>query len=53
MRNHNQHSNEKVIRDVTAQGMTVRLIFAAQQNCEVPAIVGKILKNAYLQRQGA
>ena len=53
MRNLNQHLNEKIIRDVAVQGMTVRLIFAAQQNCDVPLIVGKILKNAYLQRQDA
>ena len=53
MGNHNHRSNEKAIRDVAVQGITVRLIFAAQQNCEVPVIVGKILKNAYLQHQGA
>ncbi len=32
-------------------GISVRLIFAGENNCEVPEIVGDILKGAYLQRQ--
>lgn len=36
---------------VTVCGTAVRLIFANKMNDEVPEIVGKILKGAYLQRQ--
>lgn len=57
MKNHDRYSSsedrESRTRDVTVQGITVRLIFAAEQNCEVPAIVRNLLKGSYLQRQGA
>ncbi len=32
-------------------GMPVRLVFAAEQNCEAAAAVQAILKRAYLQRK--
>lgn len=57
MKNHDRYSSsedrESRTRDVTVQGITVRLIFAAEQNREVPAIVRNLLKGSYLQRQGA
>jgi len=34
-------------------GISVRLVFAGENNREVPEIVGDILKGAYLQRQSA
>lgn len=56
MKNHDQYLNRKDreshTRDVIVQGITVRLIFAAEQNREVPAIVRNLLKGSYLQRQG-
>lgn len=42
---------EKSSTLVTVCGTAVRLIFANKMNNEVPEIVGKILRGAYLQRQ--
>lgn len=57
MKNDKRHSSiksrENCTRDETVQGITVRLVFAAEQNHEIPAIVKNLLKGAYLQRQGA
>lgn len=37
--------------EVTACGIPVQLVFAAETNGAIPDIVGQILKGAYLQRQ--
>ena len=47
----NSQGAEKNGTLVTVCGTAVRLIFANKVNDEVPEIVGKILKGAYLQRQ--
>lgn len=47
----NNQTAEKNSTLVTVCGTAVRLIFANKMNDEVPEIVGKILKGAYLQRQ--
>lgn len=47
----NDQGTEKNGTLVTVCGTAVRLIFANKVNDEVPEIVGKILKGAYLQRQ--
>jgi len=53
--NHSEIRNDQVAEKnstlVTVCGTAVRLIFANKMNDEVPEIVGKILKGAYLQRQ--
>lgn len=47
----NDQGTEKNSTLVTVCGTAVRLVFANKMNDEVPEIVGKILKGAYLQRQ--
>ena len=47
----NDQGAEKNSTLVTVCGTAVRLVFANKMNDEVPEIVGKILKGAYLQRQ--
>ena len=47
----NDQETEKNSTLVTVCGTAVRLVFANKMNNEVPEIVGKILKGAYLQRQ--
>lgn len=47
----NDQGTEKNGTLVMVCGTAVRLIFANKMNDEVPEIVGKILKGAYLQRQ--
>lgn len=39
--------------EITVQGITVRLVFAAEKNTDIPTRVRDILRNGYLQRQGA
>lgn len=39
--------------EIIVQGLSVRLVFAAEKNSEIPIRVRDILKNGYLQRQGA
>jgi len=39
------------ISSITIDGITVRLIFAAEPNREVPCVVHDMLKKSYLQRQ--
>ena len=38
---------------ITVDGITVRLVFAAEANCELPLIIRDMLKKSYLQRQSA
>ena len=52
MMERNQQLMKAGSKAVVIRGITVRLIFSAQENCDAPVIVGKILKNAYLQHQG-
>lgn len=51
MENWDERESEKNSILVTICGVAVRLVFADKMNCEVPEIVGNILKGAYLQRQ--
>lgn len=51
LENRNSQETDKSSTLVTVCGTAVRLIFANKMNDEVPEIVGKILKGAYLQRQ--
>lgn len=39
--------------EIIVQGITVRLVFAAEKNTDIPARVRDILRSGYLQRQGA
>lgn len=39
------------VSQVTIDGITVTLIFAAEKNGEVPCIVRDILKGSYLQQK--
>ena len=38
---------------ITVDGITVRLVFAAEANCELPLSIRDMLKKSYLQRQSA
>ena len=38
---------------ITVDGITVRIVFAAEANCELPLIIRDMLKKSYLQRQSA
>lgn len=44
---------DKCTAEIIIQGVLVRLVFASEQNVEIPVRVRDILKSGYLQRQTA
>lgn len=47
MTKNQSQQNSSIIID----GIRVRLIFAAEANCEIPLVIRDMLKKSYLQRQ--
>jgi hypothetical protein len=46
-------SDRKKVADTTVEtvcGITVQLVFAPEQNREIPSVIGNILKGVYLQQ---